>query len=547
MSPDSRWIAYNTGGDKLQIVAREPRSKPRTVVANKEYSWIDVNNWFPDGKSVLITAKKTDNTWELARVDIAAERITRLKSLEWRRPIRNRDQRGSPLGRDDFRAQVSPDGRYVAYSALAVNPSAPAGRGAVENSDDHIYVLAVDGSGETEVVKTAGMNADPIWTADGKRLLFLSDRSGSVGLWSLAVQNGKPVESGSASLVAPQVGNILPIAMRGASYVYRENLPQVQSMTILRAGRAAVDPSNEVSTDTFEGFAPSWSPDGKWIAFKRPRAPGQHAIVLRSLETGNERMYSNLVDAGTGLLTWFHDSQSLLNDANGGFYRFDVKSGEIKQLRQAGDPWSELGARLTPEQQAQGTPAQLAAALRRAQPHALSYDGQTLYGVNRGVVVAMDLRTGQERELFSRPAVGASITTLSMAASPDGRTLAVGWLQDPAGRQPTLHIGRLAVDGGGFRELHSQANPNGVAWNGVLRWTADSRTILFSQRQAEADPRWGIMRIAADGNSPASLVFQSRAEITGFDVNSDASRFVVVERKGVSRLVSLDNVLSLIK
>ncbi len=83
-----------------------------------------------------------------------------------------------------------PTGGTSAYSALAFNPSkvppAPTDR-----KDQHIYILAADGSSEAEIVKASGVNRDPAWTPDGKHILFVSDRSGKFDLWSIAVQNGK--------------------------------------------------------------------------------------------------------------------------------------------------------------------------------------------------------------------------------------------------------------------------------------------------------------------------------------------------------------------
>ena len=60
--------------------------------------------------------------------------------------------------------------------------------------------MAADGSSETEIVKTAGINTSPVWTPDGKHILFTSDRSGRMDLWSVAVQNGKAIGSPSGQL-----------------------------------------------------------------------------------------------------------------------------------------------------------------------------------------------------------------------------------------------------------------------------------------------------------------------------------------------------------
>lgn len=67
--------------------------------------------------------------------------------------------------------QISPDGRWIAYE-----------------SADRIHIVPVP-VGPARPVTTAGSAAtDPHWSADGKSLYFLSDRSGSSQLWKLGLQ-----------------------------------------------------------------------------------------------------------------------------------------------------------------------------------------------------------------------------------------------------------------------------------------------------------------------------------------------------------------------
>jgi Tol biopolymer transport system component len=109
-------------------------------------------------------------------VSVSDGAVRVLKSVEWR----YYNTRSHP--------KLSPDGLYIVYSALASNPNTfpPA---STDPKDQHIYVLAADGSSETEVVKTAGINSNPVWTPDRKHIFFTSDRSGKFDLWSISVQN----------------------------------------------------------------------------------------------------------------------------------------------------------------------------------------------------------------------------------------------------------------------------------------------------------------------------------------------------------------------
>jgi Tol biopolymer transport system component len=528
-SPDSRQVVYSWDLGKgqnaqLRIVAREPRSKPRILVDNPQYSDFLVQGWLPDGKSVLVTIHNTNKTYQLARITTDAGQVTVLKSLdEWR--LRN----------VPGRAQPSPDGRYITYGALAASPNGATAP--QESADQHIFVVGVNGSPETEVVKTAGVNRDPFWSPDGKHILFISDRSGPFGLWSIPVTNGKAIDS--ASLVAGELGDIRPWGLRNGSYFYPESRERVESIAILNAKPNSVA-DRTTATEMFAGLAPSWSPDGKSIAFKRHLPGGKsddYVLVARSVETGDERTYPTSLGA-TGLApaTWFHDNKSLLTglhrpDGTESRFRVDLKNGEFKELPTVPD-----------------------------RPGLLSPDDKTLYVVSRegpgrnanglpllgqpdrrpDKILAVDLSTGQQRQVFESPAVGPN-QGLAIALSPDGRTLAVGWLEiQPA----KVHIGTMSVGGGDFREVYASDNP--LYGAGILKWTPDGNSILFRQEQPPDASHWGMMRIPAQGGAPASLILRSSV-MTGFDLSPDGSRFVIGDRVFVDHLVVLDNVLSVLK
>src|SRR5437868_15408257 len=57
-----------------------------------------------------------------------------------------------------------------------------------------IFLLAVDGGREIPAVVHPADDRLAGWTPDGKNLLFLSDRSGTTGMWMLPFANGKFAE-----------------------------------------------------------------------------------------------------------------------------------------------------------------------------------------------------------------------------------------------------------------------------------------------------------------------------------------------------------------
>lgn len=87
-------------------------------------------------------------------------------------------------------AVLSPDGNALAYTVTYYNMEENRGVTAV-------YVRDMVSGGSSQLTDFASNNADPKWSADGSRLYFLSDRSGSNQIWSMAA-DGSDVKQVSA-------------------------------------------------------------------------------------------------------------------------------------------------------------------------------------------------------------------------------------------------------------------------------------------------------------------------------------------------------------
>jgi Tol biopolymer transport system component len=435
LSADGRLVAYEWSRNgvsptrELRILSNEPDSKPRTVkVITPEYGEIAPVAWEPGGKSILAVIHRPDETWQIARVSLANGDIKVLKSLGWRF-MNLFDKVGRPT--------ISPDGKYIAYSALATDPgSAALSRRDIldEAQAQYIYVLAADGSTDIPVVKGAYKNQSPVWTPDGK-ILYLSNRAGTFDLWSVAMIGGKA--SADPVRVKAGIGRVPTLGVtRSGTYYYQKSQSGVQKVLITEAGATNFHAASGHLPESFVGAELSWSPDGKRIAFNRAGGGGQGRgnssldagvlasglrtvgtdLLVYSLDTREERRYT----PGTGLQVvtgaknrqWFRDGQAflqLMEDSSGKFwlYRVDLKSGEFKQVAPTLDYLPLAGAGMV-----------------------LSSDEKTLYLPTRGerptagntrptdrTIMAIHLGTGEAKSVVtvSSPA--------SIILSPDERTL----------------------------------------------------------------------------------------------------------------------------
>ncbi len=291
---------------------------------------------------------------------------------------------------------LSQDGRYVVYS-----------RPLKENDElSGLFLLATDGSGEEvplEGYLNSSDNYAPVWAPDGRNIVFVSN-SGPVGTRSLCltqVIDGKQV--GEPQFVMRSAGRIGPLGFtrKGSLYyqVYCEDPNSDIYVTSLdmETGELISQPTRLPSEGS--NCAPSWSPDGKKLAFvsRRPSPKGagyafRTLLVIRSMESGEEReilpeksLCTDYNEFPLGYLRWSPDGRSILC---GGFDRLgihliDIQTGDITTVVEEHPKIRYWGL-------------------------AWSLDGKTIFyiryreekGEQPYSIMAHDLATGEERELY---------------------------------------------------------------------------------------------------------------------------------------------------
>jgi len=492
ISPDRRQIVFywwdDKTGDELRIISNDSGGQPRSLLRDGQYRDFWPLAWSMDGKSILVSLEnKHDGTrrtgFALAWVSTSDGSIHVIKTLEpWRNDTSN------------IHAALSPDNKYLAYAATAR-------QGSPEKS---IYILSADGA--TEGVLTRGDTDEaPVWTPDGSHILFSSNRSGSVGLWSVPVQDGKP--TGVRSLVKAETGKIQALGMtRAGTYYY-------QSQAVLNQVFVAEMGTSVKVTDSFVGIRPRWSRDGKWLAYKRLKtgaANDDHELVVHSMQTGMEWTFRP-GPMGSGLPQWYLNGtvQPISNNR----FLVGISSGEPKELTAARAV--PLAATLSTDDKLSYRPAdrdpQKPGTARR----------------NEGIEV-IDTATNERIAFIEFPKL--IMNTAAPALSPDGRTLAVA-----VAEQGLTLVG---VDGTNMRTIFTGAFE---ARPGSLTWTRDGRAILFAQRNND---NVRIMRVPAEGGQPEYTGISANALQT-FDLSPDGTRIAYEARSNnEAELWALDNVAS---
>lgn len=95
-------------------------------------------------------------------------------------------------------AQVSPDGKWIAYAVREPNLSA-------NKFASHIWVQAADGAGKArQLTNHEKGESRPQWSPDSKSIAFLSTRGGSQQIWTIPIDGG---EARQATTISTETDN----------------------------------------------------------------------------------------------------------------------------------------------------------------------------------------------------------------------------------------------------------------------------------------------------------------------------------------------------
>ena len=154
----------------------------------------------------------------------------------------------------------SPDGKWIAFT------SDRCGRGATQ-----IYIMPADGGEARQLTQEADSvrAGTPTWAPDGKSLIFVSTRSKRHNLYSI------PFEGGEVKPMSRMPGsNRFGVYSRDGKYIafYSNRLEPGElfgfNIYVMSAGgETEEDLARQVTNVKGSPGHPTWSADGKWIAF----------------------------------------------------------------------------------------------------------------------------------------------------------------------------------------------------------------------------------------------------------------------------------------
>ena len=489
ISPDGKTVVFGWFSSRdmrfdlrAMAISGPDSGKARTILTSTDIEFVSPQSFTPDGRAVATVIERHDRTHQIALVPLAGGSPTTIKSFDWRAPAH---------------VSISPDGRWLAYDFAPEQ----------KQSARDVFVLSLDGRGETTVLSDKGDDFVSGWSPDGTHLLVGSERGGTPAMWALTMAAGKP--AGEPVLVRSEMWRMTPMGgSADGSIFYGVFAGQRDIYTAVldaKSGKIISQPTS-VSGGSIKTspYAVAFSPDAQYVAYVESRGSGINPyslsdVVIRSIDRDEVRRISPDLSR-VSRVYWMPDGKSLLvrgSDQKGrpGLYKLALESGAVTALyrQQANFPQ--------------------AVAIARDGSHAFFLTNDSTFTV--ASVHDIDLTSGAMRTVYqlARGAVFSGI-----ALSPDGRQLALGMIDRSTGGSM---IQVVPAEGGTPRELIRISRPDELSQYAGLAWSPDG-DIYFGVGSVSPQlvANFEVRRMPAAGGEAQPIGVKSGA-ITAFKLSPD--------------------------
>jgi Tol biopolymer transport system component len=245
-SPDGRWIAFRSEreGGGIWLMSSDGGGARR--IADFGFN----PAWSPDGREIAIATE-----------GIVEPIMRKMDSEIWIVDVSTGHRRELVRKADDgVQPSWSPSGARIAYWGLPP-----------EGARRILWTIPAAGGERVKVLDDGFLNWNPVWSPDGRYLYFGSDRSGSLNLWRLPIEEATGKVMGEPEMVTtPAMGSgFWSVSRDGRRIVYaaNESKANIERFPFDEETLRTTGPATAVTRGSHRIRSCDVSPDGRSIAF----------------------------------------------------------------------------------------------------------------------------------------------------------------------------------------------------------------------------------------------------------------------------------------
>jgi Tol biopolymer transport system component/tRNA A-37 threonylcarbamoyl transferase component Bud32 len=251
-APDGNQMAFYAEGSIFIVPAFG--GIPRRIIEGTPGSSAHSPAWSPDGTDMAYVQDHAIHVFDLGNGK--SEKVADAKEahgLSW-----------------------SPDGAKIAFVSGNVNfifsnVDIPEARMSIIGNiaPSSIQVLLLSNRSTNQVTGLDSMNMSPVWTPDGRQLLFISDRGGARDIYAVPLSSSGQPKSQPARLTTGLDAHTISISQDGKKMVYSvfSLLSNIWTIDIPQKGTMSVSQAKQVTKGNQIIEQGQISPDGQWLVF----------------------------------------------------------------------------------------------------------------------------------------------------------------------------------------------------------------------------------------------------------------------------------------
>jgi Tol biopolymer transport system component len=314
-SPDGSHIAFVRNGEVFLV---SPLGGPERKAAESSGRVA----WTPDGSALLLLQKTSAfGAQSVFRVSLANGRNQRLTFP--------RD-----ISRGDLNMAISPDGRTLAFCRAETT----------EGCD--LFLMPAGGGDPRRLTNDLKGIVGFAWTADGREIVFASNRQGPSQLWRIAARSTAGSYPSPVLVEGARDDARNPTISRNSRLAYQQYRRNFDIQRVEISGpegtpKHRLGISKPLIASTQLDAEPSWSPDGKRIAFKSNRS-GSEELWVCDADSSNPFKLTSFGGPAVIFPRWSHDGGHLVfgaltgPSANFETYVIDAKGGAPQRISAPG-------------------------------------------------------------------------------------------------------------------------------------------------------------------------------------------------------------------